>query len=170
MAADGSAAPFLDEVSARAASAADRLLVLEFQTIFDYVTLLRATALAVNPIGSRALLVLAAAVSDFYLPLGEMSTHKIQSRAVRARPLRAATAALRRGNGARRSRGMPMRTCARPGVRLSSRAHASRSWLLTALRRPRALATPVRVVLLRAAGSRCSWSRCPSCSAHSSRR
>jgi phosphopantothenate-cysteine ligase len=137
MAADGTAAPFVDAVRASVASAADRLLVLEFQTVFDYVTLLRASALAVRPLAARALVVLAAAVSDFYLPLAQMSTHKIQSRAVRARA---------RG-GARVGRAL----CGGRGAGAGScRAHTyararCRVRLLTASRRPRARAPVPRL-------------------------
>jgi hypothetical protein len=54
---------------------------VEFTTIFEYLLLLREAARAVAPLGSRALVYLAAAVSDFYVPPAEMVVHKIQSRA-----------------------------------------------------------------------------------------
>lgn len=82
MACDGSAPAFVEGVRARAAAAraAARLLVLEFTSVFEYVVLLQLSALALRPAGARALVVLAAAVSDFYLPLARMGAHKIQSR------------------------------------------------------------------------------------------
>ncbi|KAJ1637971.1 DNA/pantothenate metabolism flavoprotein [Pavlovales sp. CCMP2436] len=56
------------------------MLALEFVSVFDYLTLLHLTALALRPVGRRALVVLACAVSDFYLPPSSMGEHKIQSR------------------------------------------------------------------------------------------
>ncbi|KAG8466618.1 hypothetical protein KFE25_007997 [Diacronema lutheri] len=82
MASDGSAVAYVDRVGERtvAANARERLLVFDFSSIFDYLVLLRLSALAVRPVGARALIVLAAAVSDFYLPVARMETHKMQSR------------------------------------------------------------------------------------------
>jgi len=54
-------------------------LELEFTTLFEYLALLRATSLALAPVGDRALLYLAAAVSDFYLPWSAMAEHKLPS-------------------------------------------------------------------------------------------
>ncbi|RFU34049.1 hypothetical protein B7463_g2271, partial [Scytalidium lignicola] len=55
------------------------LLVLPFTTITDYLFSLRAIAKLMRPLGPRALLYLAAAVSDFFVPPDRMSEHKIQS-------------------------------------------------------------------------------------------
>lgn len=55
------------------------LLMLPFVTIGDYLHELRAIARLMKPLGPRALLYLAAAVSDFFVPPERMSEHKIQS-------------------------------------------------------------------------------------------
>ena len=59
--------------------AAPNFLSIPFTSVVDYLFLLREASLALAPAGRRALLYLAAAVSDFYIPDGEISTHKIQS-------------------------------------------------------------------------------------------
>ena len=55
------------------------LLTLPFTTITDYLFVLRAVAQLMRPLGSRGLLYLAAAVSDFFVPPARMVEHKIQS-------------------------------------------------------------------------------------------
>ncbi|XP_003973447.1 phosphopantothenate--cysteine ligase isoform X2 [Takifugu rubripes] len=55
------------------------LLPVEFNTLSDYLHLLKASAQALSTIGSMAMFYLAAAVSDFYIPASEMPEHKIQS-------------------------------------------------------------------------------------------
>lgn len=55
------------------------LLKIDFISLFDYFALLEYTCKALNCLSNRAIIYLAAAVSDFYLPKSEMSTHKIQS-------------------------------------------------------------------------------------------
>ncbi|XP_065097295.1 phosphopantothenate--cysteine ligase [Paramisgurnus dabryanus] len=55
------------------------LLPVEFNTLSEYLHLLKASAQALNSIGSKAMFYLAAAVSDFYIPASEMPEHKIQS-------------------------------------------------------------------------------------------
>uniref|UniRef100_A0A1A7XWV0 Phosphopantothenate--cysteine ligase n=1 Tax=Iconisemion striatum TaxID=60296 RepID=A0A1A7XWV0_9TELE len=55
------------------------LLPIEFNTLSEYLHLLKAAAQALNSIGSKAMFYLAAAVSDFYIPASEMPEHKIQS-------------------------------------------------------------------------------------------
>nr|CAG4650252.1 EOG090X085T [Sida crystallina] len=57
----------------------DKLMEISFTSLSDYLWLLRATAQEISVLGPRALLYLAAAVSDFYIPLTEMPDHKIQS-------------------------------------------------------------------------------------------
>lgn len=58
---------------------ADMLLLLPFVTIGDYLHELRAISMLMRPLGPRALLYLAAAVSDFFVPPDRMAEHKIQS-------------------------------------------------------------------------------------------
>jgi len=55
------------------------LLTLPFTTINDYLFVLRAIAQLLRPLGPNALLYLAAAVSDFFVPPERMVEHKIQS-------------------------------------------------------------------------------------------
>ncbi|XP_028663526.1 phosphopantothenate--cysteine ligase isoform X1 [Erpetoichthys calabaricus] len=58
----------------------DRLLLsVEFNTLSEYLHLLKAAAQTLSPLGSKAMFYLAAAVSDFYIPASEMPEHKIQS-------------------------------------------------------------------------------------------
>lgn len=56
-----------------------KLLQLTFTTLSEYLYLLRSACQALAPLENRALLYLAAAVSDFYIPPNEMSVHKISS-------------------------------------------------------------------------------------------
>lgn len=62
------------------ATADGQLLEIPFETVGDYLTTLRAATTAVAPAGSRAVVLLAAAVSDFFLPPADVAQHKIQSR------------------------------------------------------------------------------------------
>lgn len=55
------------------------LLMIDFVTITDYLFLLRSTARLMQPIGRKAMFLLAAAVSDFFIPFKNMAEHKIQS-------------------------------------------------------------------------------------------
>lgn len=55
------------------------LLVLPFTTITDYLWSLREIATLMRPLGARAMFYLAAAVSDFFIPIDRMAEHKIQS-------------------------------------------------------------------------------------------
>ena len=55
-----------------------RFLAVPFDTIGEYLGLLRACCTALKPLGGNVLVVLAAAVSDFYVP--DLCEHKIQSR------------------------------------------------------------------------------------------
>lgn len=50
-----------------------------FTSVHEYLFLLRDAVLAMRPAGARAMLILAAAVSDFYVPDQELAEHKIQS-------------------------------------------------------------------------------------------
>lgn len=61
------------------AQESNRLLYINFTSVSDYLWLLRAACECLAPFEKRALLFLAAAVSDFYVPEEEMPTHKIQS-------------------------------------------------------------------------------------------
>lgn len=49
-----------------------RLLMVEFTTIVDYLHLLRAASKVLDCLGDKAVLYLAAAVSDFYIPRDKM--------------------------------------------------------------------------------------------------
>ncbi|XP_034200855.1 phosphopantothenate--cysteine ligase 2-like isoform X3 [Prunus dulcis] len=55
------------------------LLKLPFTTIFEYLQMLQMIALSMRSLGPHAMLYLAAAVSDFYVPWKSMAEHKIQS-------------------------------------------------------------------------------------------
>lgn len=63
----------------QAVKAAGLLLPIEFNTLSEYLHLLKAAAQALGTIGTKAMFYLAAAVSDFYIPASEMPEHKIQS-------------------------------------------------------------------------------------------
>ena len=57
----------------------DMLLSIPFTTVTDYLWNLREIATVMRSLGSSALLYLAAAVSDFFIPPERMAEHKIQS-------------------------------------------------------------------------------------------
>lgn len=57
----------------------DYLLHINFTSVVDYMWLLRAACECLSAFETKALLFLAAAVSDFYVPSDDMPTHKIQS-------------------------------------------------------------------------------------------
>ena len=59
-----------------------RILTVPFRTVEDYLAQLQLTSTALRDSQSLAIFYLAAAVSDFYVPLAERSEHKIQSRAI----------------------------------------------------------------------------------------
>lgn len=61
------------------AQEAQRILYVSFTSVVDYMWLLRATCECLAAFGRRAMLYLAAAVSDFYIPSDKMPTHKMQS-------------------------------------------------------------------------------------------
>ena len=56
-----------------------RLLEIPFTTLTDYLWLLQTTCHELQTFGRKAMLYLAAAVSDFYIPNQDMVEHKIQS-------------------------------------------------------------------------------------------
>ncbi|CAE8606085.1 unnamed protein product [Polarella glacialis] len=60
----------------------ERLLAVGFTTLFEYLFLLRECCQSLASAGPGALIMLAAAVSDFYVPEKEMSAEKIQSRSL----------------------------------------------------------------------------------------
>ncbi|KAL9630301.1 MAG: hypothetical protein Q9164_006488 [Protoblastenia rupestris] len=62
-----------------AAKNTNRLLLLPFTSITEYLWSLKEISLLMRPLGAKALLYLAAAVSDFFLPKDRLSEHKIQS-------------------------------------------------------------------------------------------
>lgn len=57
----------------------DLLLLLPFTTVNQYLFSLRAIAQVMDSLGTKALFYLAAAVSDFFLPVSRMPEHKIQA-------------------------------------------------------------------------------------------
>ncbi|CAL7934754.1 unnamed protein product [Xylocopa violacea] len=57
----------------------DKLLQLTFTTLSEYLWLLRSACQALACLRNNAILYLAAAVSDFYIPSNELSVHKIPS-------------------------------------------------------------------------------------------
>ncbi|KAJ5970584.1 DNA/pantothenate metabolism flavoprotein C-terminal [Penicillium vulpinum] len=57
----------------------NRLLLLPFTTVSEYMFELRSLAKLMRPLGPNALFYLAAAVSDFFIPRSRMAEHKIQS-------------------------------------------------------------------------------------------
>lgn len=58
----------------------DRLLMVPFISVFEYLQLLKLVAESLSQIKRKAFFYLAAAVSDFYIPWSDISEHKIQSR------------------------------------------------------------------------------------------
>jgi phosphopantothenate-cysteine ligase len=57
----------------------NRLLILSYMTITEYLWNLREVAQLMRPLGPKAIFYLAAAVSDFFVPQDRMVEHKIQS-------------------------------------------------------------------------------------------
>ncbi len=62
-----------------AAKNENKLLLLSYTTITEYLWELKELAMLMRPLGPKALFYLAAAVSDFFLPKDRLSEHKIQS-------------------------------------------------------------------------------------------
>ncbi|XP_053211702.1 uncharacterized protein LOC128395313 [Panonychus citri] len=56
------------------------ILMITFTTLAEYLYYLREISFSMQPLGPKAALYLAAAVSDFYIPPTDMATHKIQSK------------------------------------------------------------------------------------------
>ena len=56
-----------------------RFIAVPFTTVFEYLWYLRTIVEGLKPLGKSAMVYLAAAVSDFYVPESEMAEHKIQS-------------------------------------------------------------------------------------------
>jgi len=52
---------------------------ITYESLGDYLWLLKGISTELNSIGARGMLYLAAAVSDFYIPKNDMPEHKIQS-------------------------------------------------------------------------------------------
>lgn len=67
--------------SYKEANTSGKILLVTFSTVSDYFWLLRAACESLAQFNTKALLYLAAAVSDFYVPSNEMPKHKIQSEA-----------------------------------------------------------------------------------------
>ncbi|EGG13896.1 phosphopantothenatecysteine ligase [Cavenderia fasciculata] len=57
-----------------------RFVRIHFQSVGEYLYLLRAACIELSIMKQNLIIYAAAAVSDFYIPLNEMSEHKIQSR------------------------------------------------------------------------------------------
>eukprot|EP00252_Welwitschia_mirabilis_P000374 TRINITY_DN10399_c0_g1_i1.p1 TRINITY_DN10399_c0_g1~~TRINITY_DN10399_c0_g1_i1.p1 ORF type:complete len:321 (+),score=58.36 TRINITY_DN10399_c0_g1_i1:210-1172(+) len=57
----------------------EKLLELQFTTLFEYLQILQIVALTMKQLGVYGMYYLAAAVSDFYVPWSSMMEHKIQS-------------------------------------------------------------------------------------------
>jgi phosphopantothenate-cysteine ligase len=57
----------------------ENITMISFNSLADYLWLLRAAAQEMHLLGPSAILYLAAAVSDFYIPVSQMPDHKIQS-------------------------------------------------------------------------------------------
>ncbi|KAJ8961775.1 hypothetical protein NQ318_021376 [Aromia moschata] len=70
-------APIL--ASYKAVQEGGRILYVNFTTVSDYFWLLRAACECLAAYGPKAVLYLAAAVSDFYVPSNQLPTHKMQS-------------------------------------------------------------------------------------------
>ena len=62
-----------------AAKRDNRLLLLSFTTVTDYLWHLKEISRTMKPLGSAAMFYLAAAVSDFFVPQDRLAEHKIQS-------------------------------------------------------------------------------------------
>ncbi|KAJ2947304.1 hypothetical protein O0L34_g17021 [Tuta absoluta] len=63
----------------KAAQQTGMILYVSFTTVSEYFWLLRAACEQLANVGPKALLYLAAAVSDFYVPKDQVPTHKMQS-------------------------------------------------------------------------------------------
>eukprot|EP01121_Diplochlamys_sp_Union-15-3_P019284 TRINITY_DN723_c0_g1_i1.p1 TRINITY_DN723_c0_g1~~TRINITY_DN723_c0_g1_i1.p1 ORF type:complete len:303 (-),score=39.42 TRINITY_DN723_c0_g1_i1:12-920(-) len=57
----------------------EKLLTINFLTVVEYLFLLKGLCECISILGRQAIVYLAAAVSDFYLPPERIATHKIQS-------------------------------------------------------------------------------------------
>ena len=68
-----------EQAAAAHSAVQSRLLSLSFTSVNSYLELLREVSTALAAAGPRAMLCLAAAVSDFYVPPDELPEHKIQS-------------------------------------------------------------------------------------------
>ena len=64
----------------QAAKRNNQLLLIPYTTITDYLWLFRTIPAIMQLLGSSALIYLAAAVSDFFIPRNKLAEHKIQSR------------------------------------------------------------------------------------------
>jgi phosphopantothenate-cysteine ligase len=57
----------------------NRIFSIPFESVVDYLEVLEYISKQVNALGERVMFYLAAAVSDFYIPMAKMVEHKIQS-------------------------------------------------------------------------------------------
>ena len=76
---DARAVASVSRTLSRAQETKDRLLSIEFETIFEYLRLLEGVARHLSSYGPSVIFYLAAAVSDFYIPWADLEEHKIQS-------------------------------------------------------------------------------------------
>ena len=58
-----------------------QLFTVPFSNLTEYLYLLKTVGEALRPVAKKTLWLLGAAVSDYYIPWGDMAEHKIQSRA-----------------------------------------------------------------------------------------
>ncbi len=73
--------PQIESAQARQAALKSGLYEeVKFNSVVDYLHVLRLSSCALQAAGSDGMLIMAAAVSDFYLPDGKISEHKIQSK------------------------------------------------------------------------------------------
>ena len=69
-----------ETVSSPSKALQDRLETVQFDSLFSYLFLLREICQIVSKVDKRCMIVLAAAVADFYVPTSSMAKEKIQSR------------------------------------------------------------------------------------------
>lgn len=75
----GNVKPKLVSVLKKLEETKDRFLNITFTTLSEYLFILRELTAILKPFGSKAMLYLAAAVSDFYIPPQNLAIHKIHS-------------------------------------------------------------------------------------------
>ncbi|UXI17766.1 hypothetical protein NH340_JMT03709 [Sarcoptes scabiei] len=71
--------PKLKKMLEKISDSSESLLKITFTTLSEYLYILRELTAILKQFGSKAMLYLAAAVSDFYIPPQNLAVHKIQS-------------------------------------------------------------------------------------------